>query len=114
MTLLSAHNGSIAVENPGLMGQWGEEMPAGNNVTPDQVQQWRTTLHSSEFRGQLQLVPGNWTEITLNLDGILPEQLHFLRLTMLMDQVAFGGALTVVPADAASHAPAQGSAPVAH
>ena len=111
LTLRIVNNGSIAVLNPGFMGQWGEAMPAGNNVTPEQVQQWRTALHSSEFRGQLQLVPGNWTEITLNLDGIVPEQLHFLRLTMLMDQVAFGGALTVVPADAAAHATAQGSAP---
>lgn len=110
LTLRIANNGSIAVLNPGLMGQWGEAMPAGDKVTPEQAQQWRTALHSSEFRGQLLLVPGNWTEITLNLDGTVPEHLHFLRLTMLMDQVTFGGALAVAPADAAAHIPAQGSA----
>ncbi|WP_414502381.1 hypothetical protein [Zymobacter sp. IVIA_5232.4 C2] len=113
LTLRVANNGSVAVFNPGFMAQWGPTMPVGDKIAPEQVQQWRKALHSSEFRGQLQLAPGNWTEITLSLDGVLPEQLHYLRLTMLMDQVAFGGALAAVPAapQAQMPAPAQGSAP---
>lgn len=111
LTLRVANNGSVALFNPGFIAQWGDAMPMANKATPEQMQQWRKALHSSEFRGQLQLAPGNWTEITLSLDGVLPEQLHYLRLTMLMDQVAFGGALIAAPADTQGHAPAQGNVP---
>lgn len=114
LTLRLVNNGSVPVFNPGFLAQWGEEMPAGDKVTPEQTLQWRKALHSSEFRGQLQLAPGNWTEITLSLEGVMPQQLHFLRLTMLMDQVGFGGALVAVPADTQAHAPAQGSVPAHH
>lgn len=111
LTLRVVNNGSVPVFNPGFLAQWGDMMPASDKATLEQTQQWRKALHSSEFRGQLQLAPGNWTEMTLSLEGVMPEQLHFLRLTMLMDQVGFGGALAVVPADAQAHAPAQGNVP---
>lgn len=106
VTLRIANNASLTVFNPGFMAQWGSAMPDGKDVTAEQIQQWRKGLHTSEFRGQMQLVPGNWTEITLTLDGVAPEQLHFLRLNMLMDQVAFGGALVAAPAGDAANAPA--------
>lgn len=108
LTLRIANNGALTVLNPGFMVQWGSAMPVGSNVSQEQVQQWRKELRTSEFRGQMQLIPGDWTEITLSLGGVLPEQLHYLRLTTLMDQVEFGGALVAAPAS--TPAPMQGSA----
>lgn len=115
VTLRIANNAGLTVFNPGFMAQWGDAMPGGKAISAEQVQQWRKGLHTSEFRGQMQLIPGNWTEMTLTLDGVLPEQLHFLRLTMLMDQVEFGGALVAAPAENAPNVstptPAPQSAP---
>lgn len=111
LTLRVANNGSLTVFNPGFMVQWGTAMPTGDKVSPEQIQQWRKELRTSEFRGQMQLIPGNWIEITLSLNGVQPEQLHYLRLTTLMDQVEFGGALAAAPAPASAPATTQGSAP---
>ena len=94
ITLRIVNSGSVTVFNPGFMAQWGSAMPIGDKVTVDELQQWRKTLRSSEFRGQMRLAPNDWTEITLPFKEVAPDQLHYVKFSMLMDQVQFEGALT--------------------
>lgn len=98
VTLRLVNNGSVTVYNPGFMAQWGDAMPSGDKITAEDRQQWQKALYTSEFRGQMQLAPNDWTEITLSLNDVAPQQLHYMKLSMLMDQVQFDGGLMVAPA----------------
>lgn len=77
---------SIPVSNIGFNMTWGTEKPQDKKA----LDRWQQLLFSTQLRSNIELKPGQWTEIDLTLKGVSPNNLKYLKMNLNMENVIFG------------------------
>lgn len=76
---------STPVSNIGFHATWGGEKPTNEKA----LAQWQQLLFKTSMNSSLQLLPGQWQDITLSLRGISPNNLKYLKLSINMENLLF-------------------------
>lgn len=64
---------------------WGAKKPSEAKDLP----RWRQLLLSTEMDSTIELLPGAWTNVTLTLKGVSPNNLKYLKIGINMKNVIF-------------------------
>ncbi|EAO6762515.1 DUF3251 domain-containing protein [Salmonella enterica] len=76
---------SIPVSNLAFNMTWGAKKPSVAKNLP----RWRQLLLSTEMDSTIELLPGTWTNVTLTLKGVSPNNLKYLKIGINMKNVIF-------------------------
>ncbi|ECE6304911.1 hypothetical protein DO967_15750 [Salmonella enterica subsp. salamae] len=76
---------SIPVSNLAFNMTWGAKKPSEAKDLP----RWRQLLLSTEMDSTIELLPGTWTNVTLTLKGVSPNNLKYLKIGINMKNVIF-------------------------
>lgn len=76
---------SVPVSNIGFNVTWGGEKPMDIKALP----QWQQLLFNTLMNSHLVLLPGEWKDITLTLQGVSPNNLKYLKISIDMNNIQF-------------------------
>lgn len=77
---------SIPVANIGFQMTWGNEKPKNQK----ELAHWQQLLFSTQLNSDIELLPGQWKDIDLTLKGVSPNNFKYLKMSLNMDNIAFG------------------------
>ncbi|ECH5605375.1 DUF3251 domain-containing protein [Salmonella enterica] len=76
---------SIPVSNLAFNMTWGTKKPSEAKDLP----RWRQLLLNTKMDSTIELLPGAWTNVTLTLKGVSPNNLKYLKIGIDMENVIF-------------------------
>ncbi|HAC8241598.1 TPA_asm: DUF3251 domain-containing protein [Salmonella enterica] len=76
---------SIPVSNLAFNMTWGTKKPSEAKNLP----RWRQLLLNTKMDSTIELLPGTWTNVTLTLKGVSPNNLKYLKIGINMENVIF-------------------------
>ncbi|EBF9535940.1 DUF3251 domain-containing protein [Salmonella enterica subsp. enterica] len=76
---------SIPVSNLAFNMTWGTKKPSEEKDLP----RWRQLLLNTKMDSTIELLPGTWTNVTLTLKGVSPNNLKYLKIGINMENVIF-------------------------
>lgn len=76
---------SIPVSNLAFNMTWGTKKPSEAKDLP----RWRQLLLNTKMDSTIELLPGTWTNVTLTLKGVSPNNLKYLKIGINMENVIF-------------------------
>ncbi|EAR6394923.1 DUF3251 domain-containing protein, partial [Salmonella enterica] len=76
---------SIPVSNLAFNMTWGTKKPSEAKVLP----RWKQLLLNTKMDSTIELLPGAWTNVTLTLKGVSPNNLKYLKIGIDMENVIF-------------------------
>ncbi|ECJ4344490.1 DUF3251 domain-containing protein [Salmonella enterica subsp. enterica serovar Senftenberg] len=76
---------SIPVSNLAFNMTWGTKKPSEAKDLP----RWRQLLLNTKMDSTIELLPGAWTNVTLTLKGVSPNNLKYLKIGINMENVIF-------------------------
>ncbi|EHV2077539.1 DUF3251 domain-containing protein [Salmonella enterica] len=76
---------SIPVSNLAFNMTWGTKKPSEAKDLP----RWRQLLLNTKMDSTIELLPGTWTNVTLTLKGVSPNNLKHLKIGINMENVIF-------------------------
>ncbi|EAA7137683.1 DUF3251 domain-containing protein [Salmonella enterica subsp. enterica serovar Beaudesert] len=76
---------SIPVSNLAFNMTWGTKKPSEAKVLP----RWKQLLLNTKMDSTIELLPGTWTNVTLTLKGVSPNNLKYLKIGINMENVIF-------------------------
>ncbi|ECW7082204.1 DUF3251 domain-containing protein [Salmonella enterica subsp. enterica serovar Derby] len=76
---------SIPVSNLAFNMTWGTKKPSEAKNLP----RWRQLLLNTKMDSTIELLPGAWTNVTLTLKGVAPNNLKYLKIGIDMENVIF-------------------------
>ncbi|HIA0882493.1 TPA: hypothetical protein ACWOYP_001728 [Salmonella enterica subsp. enterica] len=77
---------SIPVSNLAFNMTWGTKKPSEAKDLP----RWKQLLLNTKMDSTIELLPGTWTNVTLTLKGVSPNNLKYLKIGINMENVIFG------------------------
>ncbi|EBV2496892.1 hypothetical protein DN283_01455 [Salmonella enterica subsp. enterica serovar Java] len=76
---------SIPVSNLAFNMTWGKKKPSEAKDLP----RWKQLLLNTKMDSTIELLPGAWTNVTLTLKGVSPNNLKYLKIGIDMENVIF-------------------------
>ncbi|EMQ3834742.1 DUF3251 domain-containing protein [Salmonella enterica] len=76
---------SIPVSNLAFNMTWGTKKPSEAKYLP----RWKQLLLNTKMDSTIELLPGTWTNVTLTLKGVSPNNLKYLKIGINMENVIF-------------------------
>ncbi|EAS1264732.1 DUF3251 domain-containing protein [Salmonella enterica] len=76
---------SIPVSNLAFNMTWGTKKPSEAKNLP----RWKQLLLNTKMDSTIELLPGTWTNVTLTLKGVSPNNLKYLKIGINMENVIF-------------------------
>ncbi|ENR1649758.1 DUF3251 domain-containing protein [Salmonella enterica] len=76
---------SIPVSNLAFNMTWGTKIPSEAKDLP----RWKQLLLNTKMDSTIELLPGTWTNVTLTLKGVSPNNLKYLKIGINMENVIF-------------------------
>lgn len=76
---------SIPVSNLAFNMTWGTKKPSEAKDLP----RWKELLLNTKMDSTIELLPGTWTNVTLTLKGVSPNNLKYLKIGINMENVIF-------------------------
>ncbi|EBN8184100.1 DUF3251 domain-containing protein [Salmonella enterica] len=76
---------SIPVSNLAFNMTWGTKKPSEAKDLP----RWKQLLLNTKMGSTIELLPGAWTNVTLTLKGVSPNNLKYLKIGIDMENVIF-------------------------
>ncbi|EBI5390868.1 hypothetical protein DRC10_17190 [Salmonella enterica] len=76
---------SIPVSNLAFNMTWGTKKPSEAKDLP----RWKQLLLNTKMDSTIELLPGTWTNVTLTLKGVSPNNLKYLKISINMENVIF-------------------------
>ncbi|MGC35534.1 DUF3251 domain-containing protein [Salmonella enterica] len=76
---------SIPVSNLAFNMTWGTKKPSEAKDLP----RWKQLLLNTKMDSTIELLPGTWTNVTLTLNGVSPNNLKYLKIGINMENVIF-------------------------
>ncbi|EGS7973080.1 DUF3251 domain-containing protein, partial [Salmonella enterica] len=76
---------SIPVSNLAFNMTWGTKKPSEEKDLP----RWKQLLLNTKMDSTIELLPGAWTNVTLTLKGVSPNNLKYLKIGIDMENVIF-------------------------
>ncbi|HFW4737899.1 TPA: hypothetical protein ACIBS6_002823, partial [Salmonella enterica subsp. enterica serovar Montevideo] len=76
---------SIPVSNLAFNMTWGTKKPSEAKDLP----RWKQLLLNTKMDSTIELLPGTWTNVTLTLKGVSPNNLKYLKIGINMENVIF-------------------------
>lgn len=76
---------SIPVSNLAFNMTWGTKKPSEAKDLP----RWKQLLLNTKMDSTIELLPGTWTNVTLILKGVSPNNLKYLKIGINMENVIF-------------------------
>ncbi|ECR7729620.1 DUF3251 domain-containing protein [Salmonella enterica] len=76
---------SIPVSNLAFNMTWGTKKPSEAKDLP----RWKQLLLNTKMDSTIELLPGTWTNLTLTLKGVSPNNLKYLKIGINMENVIF-------------------------
>ncbi|EDQ2260635.1 DUF3251 domain-containing protein [Salmonella enterica] len=76
---------SIPVSNLAFNMTWGTKKPSEAKDLP----RWKQLLLNTKMDSTIKLLPGTWTNVTLTLKGVSPNNLKYLKIGINMENVIF-------------------------
>ncbi|EDT4773127.1 DUF3251 domain-containing protein [Salmonella enterica] len=76
---------SIPVSNLAFNMTWGTKKPSEAKDLP----RWKQLLLNTKMDSTIELLPGTWTNVTLTLKGVSPNNLKYLKIGINMKNVIF-------------------------
>ncbi|EEK1692187.1 DUF3251 domain-containing protein [Salmonella enterica subsp. enterica serovar Typhimurium] len=76
---------SIPVSNLAFNMTWGTKKPSEAKDLP----RWKQLLLNTKMDSTIELLPGAWTNVTLTLKGVSPNNLKYLKIGIDMENVIF-------------------------
>ncbi|EBS0891619.1 DUF3251 domain-containing protein [Salmonella enterica subsp. enterica serovar Abaetetuba] len=76
---------SIPVSNLAFNMTWGTKKPSEAKDLP----RWKQLLLNTKMDSTIELLPGTWTNVTLTLKGVSPNNLKHLKIGINMENVIF-------------------------
>ncbi|ENL8590685.1 DUF3251 domain-containing protein [Salmonella enterica] len=76
---------SIPVSNLAFNMTWGTKKPSEEKDLP----RWKQLLLNTKMDSTIELLPGTWTNVTLTLKGVSPNNLKYLKIGINMENVIF-------------------------
>ncbi|EKC4737912.1 DUF3251 domain-containing protein [Salmonella enterica subsp. enterica] len=76
---------SIPVSNLAFNMTWGTKKPSEAKDLP----RWKQLLLNTKMDSTIELLPGTWTNVTLTLKGLSPNNLKYLKIGINMENVIF-------------------------
>ncbi|EGH2934051.1 DUF3251 domain-containing protein [Salmonella enterica] len=76
---------SIPVSNFAFNMTWGTKKPSEAKDLP----RWKQLLLNTKMDSTIELLPGTWTNVTLTLKGVSPNNLKYLKIGINMENVIF-------------------------
>ncbi|ECP0049399.1 DUF3251 domain-containing protein [Salmonella enterica] len=76
---------SIPVSNLTFNMTWGTKKPSEAKDLP----RWKQLLLNTKMDSTIELLPGTWTNVTLTLKGVSPNNLKYLKIGINMENVIF-------------------------
>ncbi|ENV4867269.1 hypothetical protein ACFKF8_003805, partial [Salmonella enterica] len=76
---------SIPVSNLAFNMTWGTKKPSEAKDLP----RWKKLLLNTKMDSTIELLPGTWTNVTLTLKGVSPNNLKYLKIGINMENVIF-------------------------
>lgn len=76
---------SIPVSNLAFNMTWGMKKPSEAKDLP----RWKQLLLNTKMDSTIELLPGTWTNVTLTLKGVSPNNLKYLKIGINMENVIF-------------------------
>ncbi|ECI8035635.1 DUF3251 domain-containing protein [Salmonella enterica subsp. enterica] len=76
---------SIPVSNLAFNMTWGTKKPSEAKDLPH----WKQLLLNTKMDSTIELLPGAWTNVTLTLKGVSPNNLKYLKIGIDMENVIF-------------------------
>ncbi|EBP5350852.1 DUF3251 domain-containing protein [Salmonella enterica] len=76
---------SIPVSNLAFNMTWGTKKPSEAKDLP----RWKQLLLNTKMDSTIELLPGTWTNVTLTLKGVSPNNLKYLKIDINMENVIF-------------------------
>ncbi|EBS4705068.1 hypothetical protein DQT74_20140 [Salmonella enterica subsp. enterica serovar Montevideo] len=76
---------SIPVSNLAFNMTWGTKKPSEAKDLPC----WKQLLLNTKMDSTIELLPGTWTNVTLTLKGVSPNNLKYLKIGINMENVIF-------------------------
>ncbi|ECF3301936.1 DUF3251 domain-containing protein [Salmonella enterica subsp. enterica serovar Nima] len=76
---------SIPVSNLAFNITWGTKKPSEAKDLP----RWKQLLLNTKMDSTIELLPGTWTNVTLTLKGVSPNNLKYLKIGINMENVIF-------------------------
>ncbi|ECZ2341486.1 DUF3251 domain-containing protein [Salmonella enterica] len=76
---------SIPVSNLAFNMTWGTKKPFEAKDLP----RWKQLLLNTKMDSTIELLPGTWTNVTLTLKGVSPNNLKYLKIGINMENVIF-------------------------
>ncbi|EJB7177310.1 DUF3251 domain-containing protein [Salmonella enterica] len=76
---------SIPVSNLAFNMTWGTKKPSEAKDLP----RWKQLLLNTKMDSTIELLPGTWTNVTLTLKGVSPNNLKYLKIGIHMENVIF-------------------------
>ncbi|EJI5832083.1 DUF3251 domain-containing protein [Salmonella enterica] len=74
---------SIPVSNLAFNMTWGTKKPSEAKDLP----RWKQLLLNTKMDSTIELLPGTWTNVTLTLKGVSPNNLKYLKIGINMENV---------------------------
>lgn len=75
----------IPVSNLAFNMTWGTKKPSEAKDLP----RWKQLLLNTKMDSTIELLPGTWTNVTLTLKGVSPNNLKYLKIGINMENVIF-------------------------
>ncbi|EJM4956103.1 DUF3251 domain-containing protein [Salmonella enterica] len=76
---------SIPLSNLAFNMTWGTKKPSEAKDLP----RWKQLLLNTKMDSTIELLPGTWTNVTLTLKGVSPNNLKYLKIGINMENVIF-------------------------
>ncbi|EKC0019517.1 DUF3251 domain-containing protein [Salmonella enterica] len=76
---------SIPVSNLAFNMTWGTKKPSEAKDLP----RWKQLLLNTKMDSTIELLPGTWTNVTLTLKSVSPNNLKYLKIGINMENVIF-------------------------
>ncbi|EBE7051810.1 DUF3251 domain-containing protein [Salmonella enterica] len=76
---------SIPVSNLAFNMTWGTKKPSEAKDLP----RWKQLLLNTKMDSTIEFLPGTWTNVTLTLKGVSPNNLKYLKIGINMENVIF-------------------------
>ncbi|EBJ5652410.1 DUF3251 domain-containing protein [Salmonella enterica] len=76
---------SIPVSNLAFNMTWGTKKPSEAKDLP----RWKQLLLNTKMDSTIELLPGTWTNVTLTLKGVSPNNLKYLKIGINIENVIF-------------------------
>ncbi|EDQ7228403.1 DUF3251 domain-containing protein [Salmonella enterica subsp. enterica] len=76
---------SIPVSNLAFNMTWGTKKPSEAKDLP----RWKQLLLNTKMDSTIELLPGTWTNVTLTLKGVSPNNLKYLKIGINMENIIF-------------------------